>query len=213
MKSLTQRAFGRSARNCRLTRSRGHGAAALLTVVRILLPRTTPLRSISAASAGRPCSAQHRSLRAASGARPCAHSTRRSSPRRPGGSPGIVKERWICDSRSDGCGGDEAYARDRLEPAALLALPVPAQKFGFKRSDPRPQIEQVIHQGRASRKRRVGSRQRTTSSRKSPVSRAMTIRPSSAASLRPAPVSCQASTAGCSLLVMAAAQATLTVFA
>ena len=46
MKSETHSTFGRGALNCRLTRSSGHGAAALLTVVRTLLPRTTPCRPI-----------------------------------------------------------------------------------------------------------------------------------------------------------------------
>src|SRR3954447_7027174 len=46
VKSDTHRAFGRGALNCRLTRSSGHGAAALLIVVRTLLPRTTPCRPI-----------------------------------------------------------------------------------------------------------------------------------------------------------------------
>ena len=46
VKSDTHRAFGRGALNCRLTRSSGHGAAALLSVVRTLLPRTTPCRPI-----------------------------------------------------------------------------------------------------------------------------------------------------------------------
>src|SRR5229473_3047148 len=44
--SDTHRAFGRGALNCRLTRSSGHGAAALLIVVRTVLPRTTPCRPI-----------------------------------------------------------------------------------------------------------------------------------------------------------------------
>jgi hypothetical protein len=42
VKSLTHNAFGRSARNCRLTLSSGQGAALLLTVVLTSLPRITP---------------------------------------------------------------------------------------------------------------------------------------------------------------------------
>jgi hypothetical protein len=44
VKSLTHKAFGRGAWNCRFTRSRGPGAEASLSVVLILLPRTTPFR-------------------------------------------------------------------------------------------------------------------------------------------------------------------------
>ena len=42
MKSETHSWFGRSARNCRLTRSSGHGALLSLIVVRTTLPRITP---------------------------------------------------------------------------------------------------------------------------------------------------------------------------
>ena len=44
VKSLTHSAFGRGARNCRLTRSSGHGAALSLIVVLTGLPRTAPCR-------------------------------------------------------------------------------------------------------------------------------------------------------------------------
>ena len=42
VKSETQSWFGRSALNCRLTLSSGHGALLSLTVVRTTLPRITP---------------------------------------------------------------------------------------------------------------------------------------------------------------------------
>ncbi len=41
LKSLTSNWFGRSARNCRVTRSSGHGALASQTVVHTTLPRIT----------------------------------------------------------------------------------------------------------------------------------------------------------------------------
>src|SRR5579875_2961014 len=47
VKSDTHSAFGRSAWNCRLTRSRGQGAALSLKVVRIGLPRITPCRPMA----------------------------------------------------------------------------------------------------------------------------------------------------------------------
>ena len=49
----------------------------------------------------------------------------------------------IGHSRRKGRGGDEAHARDRLEPPALLALAMPGQPFGLKRSDPRPADQSV----------------------------------------------------------------------
>jgi hypothetical protein len=79
VKSETHSAFGRSARNCRLTRSSGHGVALSLTVVLTGLPRITPLQAHAAASAAPPCSAATSRPRAAAAARPCAR-------RRPGSS-------------------------------------------------------------------------------------------------------------------------------
>lgn len=47
VKSDTHSMSGAGARNCRLTKSSGHGATLSLTVVRTDLPRMTPYRPIS----------------------------------------------------------------------------------------------------------------------------------------------------------------------
>lgn len=70
VKSETHNWFGRSARNCRLTRSRGHSALASPMVVRTTLPRITP-RSPCCASSARLCNGLPSRLREPVAAIPC----------------------------------------------------------------------------------------------------------------------------------------------